>query len=142
MFRFSPLRVCLGAIAFAACGLIGLAVEFPARSGGALSLTKYMSAICSAPLRSASLAETKFMSENSGVMAKMMADMRIAPIGDIDRDFAEMMVAHHEGAIEMAVAVLRHGRNERIRRLAQEIIVTQQEEIGAMRLAVASPGAP
>ena len=47
-----------------------------------------------------------------------------------------MMVPHHQGAIDMAVAVLRHGRNAQIRRLAQEIIVTQQEEIAAMRLAV------
>jgi hypothetical protein len=34
------------------------------------------------------------------------------------------------------MAVLRHGRNTQIRRLAQEIIVTQQQEIAAMRLAV------
>ena len=39
----------------------------------------------------------------------------------------------------MAVAVLRYGRNAQIRRLAQEIIVTQQEEIAAMRLAVGQP---
>jgi hypothetical protein len=39
----------------------------------------------------------------------------------------------------MAVAVLRHGRNPQIRRLAQEIIVTQQQEITAMRLAVGQP---
>jgi uncharacterized protein (DUF305 family) len=36
----------------------------------------------------------------------------------------------------MAQAVLRYGRNEQLRRLAQEIVVTQQEEIAAMRLAV------
>ena len=36
----------------------------------------------------------------------------------------------------MAQALLRDGRNEKLRRLAQEIIVTQQEEISAMRLAV------
>jgi len=47
-----------------------------------------------------------------------------------------MMVPHHQGAIEMAQAVLRYGRNEQIRRLAQEIVVTQQQEIAAMRLAV------
>ena len=47
-----------------------------------------------------------------------------------------MMVPHHQGAIDMAVAVLRYGRNAQIRRLAQEIIVTQQDEIAAMRLAV------
>jgi hypothetical protein len=66
----------------------------------------------------------------------MMADMTIKPTGDVDRDFVAMMVPHHQGAIDMAQAVLRYGRNEQLRRLAQEIIVTQQQEIAAMRLAV------
>jgi len=42
----------------------------------------------------------------------------------------------------MAQAVLRYGRNEQIRRLAQEIIVTQQQEIAVMRMAVGEPLAP
>ena len=50
-----------------------------------------------------------------------------------------MMVPHHQGAIEMAQAELRYGRNERLRRMAQEIIVTQQQEIAAMRLAIGQP---
>jgi hypothetical protein len=37
---------------------------------------------------------------------------------------------------------LRYGRNVQIRRLAQEIIVTQQQEIAAMRLAVGDPLPP
>jgi hypothetical protein len=53
-----------------------------------------------------------------------------------------MMVPHHQGAIDMAVAVLRHSRNPLIKRLAQEIIVTQQQEIAAMRLAVGQPLPP
>ena len=69
-------------------------------------------------------------------MNRMMADMTIKPTGDVDRDFVAMMVPHHQGAIDMAQAVLRYGRNEQLRRLAQEIIVTQQQEIAAMRLAV------
>jgi hypothetical protein len=53
-----------------------------------------------------------------------------------------MMTPHHQGAIDMAQAVLRNGRNEQIRRLAQEIIVTQQQEIAAMRLAIGDPLPP
>ena len=37
----------------------------------------------------------------------------------------------------MAKALLRSGRNETVRRLAQEIIVTQEDEIRAMRMALA-----
>ncbi len=38
----------------------------------------------------------------------------------------------------MALAELRYGRNEQLRRLAQEIIVTQQDEIRVMDLALDS----
>jgi hypothetical protein len=86
--------------------------------------------------RSDLAAEQPFLSENDGAMNRMMADMTIKPSGDVDRDFVAMMVPHHQGAIDMAQAVLRYGRNEQLRRLAQEIIVTQQQEIAAMRLAV------
>jgi len=47
-----------------------------------------------------------------------------------------MMIAHRQGAIDMAEAELRYGHNEHLRRLAQEIIIDQQQEIAAMQLAV------
>jgi hypothetical protein len=72
----------------------------------------------------------------------MMAAMDVKPLGDVDADFVAMMVPHHQGAIDMAQAELRYGRNEQLRRMAQEIIVTQQEEIAAMRLAVGQPLPP
>ncbi|WP_431102806.1 DUF305 domain-containing protein [Roseateles noduli] len=78
-------------------------------------------------------------------MDRMMAAMDVKPSGDIDRDFALMMIPHHQGAIEMAQAELRHGKNEQLRRIAQEIIVDQQQEIAAMQLAIGaelSPSAP
>ncbi len=88
----------------------------------------------------ASLAQTidegPFLAENDAAMAKMMAAMDIKPSGDVDADFVAMMVPHHQGAIDMAQAQLRYGRNEQLRRLAQEIIVMQQQEIVAMRLAL------
>jgi uncharacterized protein (DUF305 family) len=80
--------------------------------------------------------ERPFLSENAAAMNKMMADMKIKPTGDVDRDFVAMMVPHHQGAIDMAQAELRYGHNEQLRRIAQEIVVTQQQEIPAMRLAV------
>jgi hypothetical protein len=87
-------------------------------------------------------AEAPFLAENDAAMVKMMRDMAAKPTGDVDRDFVEMMIPHHQGAIDMAVAVLRHGRNVQLKRLAQEIIVTQQQEIAAMRLAVGDPLPP
>jgi len=86
--------------------------------------------------------EGPYLAENEAAMNRMMVGMSVKPTGDVDRDFVAMMVPHHQGAIDMAVAVLRHGRNEQLRRLAQEIIVTQQQEIAAMRLAVGDPLPP
>jgi hypothetical protein len=89
--------------------------------------------------------ETAFLGENQTAMSKMMMDMTVKPSGDIDRDFVEMMVPHHQGAVDMAKAELRYGHNEQLRRLAQEIIVTQQQEISVMRLALGDklpPSAP
>ena len=86
--------------------------------------------------------ETAFLAENDAAMNKMMTDMEIKPSGDVDRDFVAMMIPHHQGAIDMAQAELRYGRNEQLRRLAQETIVSQSQEIAAMRLATGQPLAP
>jgi uncharacterized protein (DUF305 family) len=80
--------------------------------------------------------EQPFLSENAAAMNKMMADMTIKPTGDVDRDFAAMMVPHHQGAVDMANAELNYGHNEQLRRLAQEIVAKQQQEIKVMRDAV------
>jgi uncharacterized protein (DUF305 family) len=91
--------------------------------------------------------EQPFLSENDAAMNKMMADMTVKPTGDVDRDFVAMMVPHHQGAVDMAKAELRYGHNEQLRRLAQEIVVTQQQEIAVMQRALgdkpaASPTKP
>jgi uncharacterized protein (DUF305 family) len=80
--------------------------------------------------------EASFVAENQAAMSKMMAAMSVKPSGDVDRDFVATMAPHHQGAIEMAQAELRHGHNEQLRRIAQEIIIDQTQEIAAMRLAI------
>lgn len=90
----------------------------------------------------AAAAEKPYLAENDAAMTKMMNDMAVKPTGDVDRDFVEMMIPHHQGAIEMAQALLRYGKNEQLRRIAQEIIVDQQQEIAAMRLALGDPLPP
>ena len=70
---------------------------------------------------------------------RMHADMHVPITGDADRDFARMMIPHHQGAIDMALVEMRYGKDVRLRRLAQEIIVTQQQEIAVMHLALGDP---
>lgn len=83
--------------------------------------------------------ESAFLKENDAAMTKMMNDMAAKPTGDIHRDFVAMMNPHHQGAIDMAVIELRYGKNEQLRRIAQEIIVDQLQEIAAMKLAIGEP---
>jgi hypothetical protein len=138
IFRFSVgshlAAIAVGA--FAATTYLGVTSASPQ------SLADYISAICAKSFGSAPASEAPYLAENVSAMTKMMIDMGIRPSGDVDTDFVAMMVPHHQGAIEMAQAELRYGRNEPLRRMAQEIIVTQLQEITAMRLTLGQPLPP
>lgn len=136
-----------GLAAVAGAALIGAATSVgaiwtAAGPGQAPLLAAYVVSLCRASFGAPSREEAPFLAANRVAMTTMMAGMDIRPSGDVDRDFADIMARHHQGAIDMAAAVLRYGHNEKIRRLAQEIIVTQQQEIAAMRLAVGEPLPP
>lgn len=73
-----------------------------------------------------------FAAAMDGAMARMHHAMMVGYTGDADHDFAAMMIPHHKGAIEMAEIELRYGKDERLRRLAQGIIVEQRQEIVVM----------
>jgi uncharacterized protein (DUF305 family) len=78
-------------------------------------------------------ATSSFQREMSKATADMHRAMHVEPTGDLDRDFASMMIPHHQGAVDMARTYLEFGRDERLRRLAQGIIVEQTQEITYMR---------
>ena len=67
-------------------------------------------------------------------IARMHEAMHVPFTGDADHDFARMMIPHHQGGIDMALVELRYGKDERLRRLAQEIVVSQKQEIEVMKL--------
>jgi len=81
--------------------------------------------------------ERQYLESSAAAMTTMMRDMQTSGSGDVNRDFVTQMVAHHQGAIDMALAMLRTGSNQTLIRLAHEIIITQREEITAMQLALA-----
>lgn len=80
--------------------------------------------------------------QSSGSWAQLMAGMEkmhaammsITSSGNSDRDFVQLMLPHHEAALDMAKAELLHGSDPQMRRLAQEIIADQQSEIELMKL--------
>jgi DUF305 family protein family protein len=123
-------------IAAIAVGAFAATVYLTVYSVSPHSLADYISTICAKSFGSAPAAEAPYLAENVSAMTKMMIDMGIKPSGDVDTDFVAMMVPHHQGAIEMSQAELRYGRNEPLRRMAQEIIVTQLQEITAMRFSL------
>jgi uncharacterized protein (DUF305 family) len=74
------------------------------------------------------------LAQSMMTMHSAMQDVSL--VGKPDADFALMMIPHHQGAIEMAKVELQFGADPNLRRLAQEIIVTQQSEIDVMKLAL------
>ncbi len=67
-------------------------------------------------------------------MKKMDHDMNAAPMtGNADHDFAAMMIPHHQGAVDMAEAELRYGKDPVLRELARNIIADQKKEIALMQ---------
>lgn len=83
-------------------------------------------------------AADSFAAMMSAAMDRMDKAMTAPSSGDPDRDFAAMMIPHHQGAIDMAEAELRFGHDERLRRLAQAIIVEQRQEIVVLQDALKS----
>ncbi|WP_265920992.1 CopM family metallochaperone [Cupriavidus nantongensis] len=67
-------------------------------------------------------------------MNVMHHGMTQAPTNGIpDHDFVAMMIPHHQGAIDMAKALLLYGKDPALRNLAQGIITEQQNEIRLMQ---------
>ena len=73
-----------------------------------------------------------FYKETKAAMTEMDAAMTRADgtlMGDPDRDFITLMIPHHQGAIDMAKAVLLHGTDPALRNIAQEVLAEQSIEI-------------
>lgn len=56
------------------------------------------------------------------------ADVQIIT-GDIDNDFATLMIVHHQGAIDNASAYLHHGNHTELKTMANNIVSSQSMEI-------------
>ncbi|GAA4054994.1 DUF305 domain-containing protein [Hymenobacter glaciei] len=84
---------------------------------------------------------------NSGMMTAMNTMMKnmeaFKPEGNTDHDFAHMMMAHHQGAVEMSALELKEGKDATLRAMAEKISADQQKEIKALEaIATRLDGAP
>ena len=67
-------------------------------------------------------------------MAVMDDGMKRAPMnGVVEHDFVTMMMPHHQGAIDMAKALLLYTEDPELKNLAQGIVTEQQNEIRVMQ---------
>ncbi|MBM6595376.1 copper-binding protein [Microvirga pudoricolor] len=65
------------------------------------------------------------------VMDDRFKDMKLA--GDPDKDFAALLIAHHEDLIFLARTQLEHGADEHLRQVAQKILDEQQKQISELK---------
>lgn len=116
-----------------------LTAEFPAASDSSLGATcKDTGAIPICNIAS-DASEPTFYSEMMNVNGRMHQTMEIVSSGNVEHDFIRMMIPHHQGAIDMALVLLKYGRDEKLKRLAQSIIVEQAQEIAYMRSLLDAP---
>ncbi|MET9726328.1 DUF305 domain-containing protein [Streptomyces zaomyceticus] len=71
-------------------------------------------------------------------MAGMMSDQDMKDLAAVegkafDRKFAELMIAHHDGAVAMAKDEQRNGRNATAKALADDVVRTQTAEVTELR---------
>lgn len=73
-----------------------------------------------------------------GTMPGMMTDAQMQQLQaasgtDFDRMFARMMIAHHNGAIQMANQVLASTSNTDVKAFAQQVVAAQSAEIDQLQ---------
>ena len=78
--------------------------------------------------------------EWQALLSEMHVGMAVPYSGDADADFLKGMIPHHQGALDMAEWVLRHGSDPEVRALAEAIIAAQVAEIALMEEMLAARG--
>lgn len=69
----------------------------------------------------------------NGLIAKMNAEMALPFSGNADVDFIKRMISHHQGAVDMAKVVLAFGKDAEVKKVAEDVIKTNEAEIATMQ---------
>ena len=74
-------------------------------------------------------AEDAAMNAYKQSMEKMNADMQKGMDRDVTKAWAKMMIAHHQGGIDMSRVVLKETKDATIRKMAEKTSEEQEKEI-------------
>lgn len=66
-------------------------------------------------------------------MADMTMQLKNKSGDDFDKSFVEMMISHHEGAVDMANLVPSRAKHDEIKKLGEAVIAAQTKEIADMK---------
>ena len=84
-------------------------------------------------MSSQDMAHSKGSHDLHKAMAEGMQEMHSMKMsGDMDHDFASMMIHHHEQAIAMSKAQLNSGKDAQVKRKATEIIAASEKDIAEL----------
>jgi len=79
-------------------------------------------------------AEEAYLKTYNNIYQTMITAMQDAKLtGNIDKDFLEEMIPHHEGAIKMSQDIMKYTQNTELKTILQNIITTQQKQLAEMK---------
>lgn len=83
----------------------------------------------------------QFSTEMTKIMTDMETKMKnMKMTGNLEHDFATMMIDHHQSAIEMADAEITHGKVAEVKTIAEKIKTVSQKEIDELKVWLSSHG--
>jgi uncharacterized protein (DUF305 family) len=74
-----------------------------------------------------------YVLETQKNLQNMHHAMMVQYTGDPDTDFLLGMIPHHQGAVDMAATELHNGKDAEVRKFADDVFSSQQQQIGQMR---------
>ena len=85
----------------------------------------------------------EFMNEMEAARMKMMEDMNAAPMTmDPDVDFANMMIPHHQGSVDMVNILLKYGKHDEVLEIGRGALEADQASIDRLEQFLETHGDP
>lgn len=77
--------------------------------------------------------ESEYLKGYEKAYKEMMDEMdEVKPTGNIDLDYLEAMIPHHEAGIAMASNILKYTNNQELQKIANQIIASQSKQVKQM----------